>query len=248
MKTILAAALALILGLFLGGMPLRSELRKTKAELSAAKLEAEAAREAGAGQGAGALPMLGLSSLLAAREQQISAEEQAARVPQFVVPDAGAAAAAGERSGGDAGADGRRRRGFNLKDLPEVRAAAALRAAQFRSAFLEEAHLSPGQEAEVDAVVKSLNDEVAKAADELAETFRTRGKKLGTRDMIDVGAKMLDIYRRSDDRLNGVLDANAQAAKEKTRFDLTNQLDIGGLGNLAEAMETLGVAEFGRRR
>src|SRR5687767_12906626 len=92
MKTVVAAAIALLAGLFFGGMGPRSELRQVKKELAEAKEAAARARSSAA------LPLaLGMGSLMAAQDRA-----QAAPPPRFVVPDGGVTAAqpAGQRPDG----------------------------------------------------------------------------------------------------------------------------------------------------
>src|SRR4051794_37101308 len=123
MKTVIAAAAALLAGLFLGGLGPRAELRRSKQEL--AEVQAASKRSLGS-----ALPMaLGMGGLMAARDRARS-------VPRFVLPDAGAsddsdqAVAEGERPA-------RKRRLFGdggAEAFGAVKAAADVRAAQFREA------------------------------------------------------------------------------------------------------------------
>ena len=64
MKTVVAAAIALLAGLFFGGMGPRSELRQVKKELAEAKEAAARARSSAA------LPLaLGMGSLMAAQDR-----------------------------------------------------------------------------------------------------------------------------------------------------------------------------------
>ncbi|HEY0707482.1 MAG TPA: hypothetical protein VGG33_11830, partial [Polyangia bacterium] len=159
-KVIVAAAIALLLGIFIGGLGPRAELARAQE----ARAEAEArARQAG---GAGLPLALGLGSLAAARAQaDRAASDERTRVPRFVpsdpnrddvAPDAGAnpreiAIARGANPVDvDAGA-ATRRNAFRA-----AQAAADLRAAQFRAAFLEEARLPPAGVAAVDASVKTM--------------------------------------------------------------------------------------------
>ncbi len=245
MKTILLAALALIVGLFLGSLPLRSELRQAKKDLNTAREEAAAA----SGGGGLSMAALGLGSLGVARQRR--GADGAHAVPNFVVPDAGAAGTGDNGpttgDGQDAGAEGRRRRGFSAEGMQAAKAAADLRAAQFRAAFFEEARLPPEKQALVEATIKTMNDELAQGADQMAEAMRARGQKIGPRDMADLGVKLLEVYRRGDDQLKGALDPATTAAKDKTNFDLMNQIDVGSFAKLAETMEMLGVSDATRR-
>src|SRR5689334_9256579 len=119
MKTVVAAAIALLAGLFFGGMGPRAELRQVKKELAEAKESAARARSSAT------LPLaLGMGSLMAARDRAQS-------VPRFLVPDGGPAAEpARERPDG-----GRSRQLFGdggAQAFAAMKTAADLRAAQFR--------------------------------------------------------------------------------------------------------------------
>src|SRR5436190_672942 len=115
MKIVIPVALALLFGLFLGGLGPRAELARAKKELADAK-------EAAAREGSGAsLPLaLGVGGLVAAAERARDQGETARRPPRFVVPSGdGNPATTGEggepQAGGgtpDAGGPdaGRRRR------------------------------------------------------------------------------------------------------------------------------------------
>jgi hypothetical protein len=231
MKTVVAAAIALLAGLFFGGMGPRAELRQVKKELADAKEAANRARSSAN------LPLaLGMGSLMAARDRAQS-------VPRFVVPDAGAGAADPPRERSDGG---RARHLFGdggAQAFAAMKSAADLRAAQFRTAFVEEAGLSPEKEQTFQGVIDKMNQDFAKAADEIAETLKAKGEKVKPRDMADIGAKLLDIYRKADDAFTGGLDDDGRRAQNRTQFDVLTQVDIGGFKRLAETMETLGVSQ-----
>jgi hypothetical protein len=234
MKFVVVGAAALLLGLFFGGLGPRSELREVKKELAEAK---QAAARGGVG---GVLPFaLGMGSLAAARERAQS-------VPRFVVPDGGAAAESEER-----GSRRERRRSMfadgGADTFAAAKSAADLRAAQFRAAFFEEARLSPERQTAFEQTVDQMNKDFAKEADEIAEMLRKKGQKIRPRDMADIGARLLDVYRRGDDAFAAGLDDNARAARDRTEFDILTQVDVGAFRRLAETMESLGVSELGRR-
>jgi hypothetical protein len=233
MKVVIAAAIALLAGLFFGGMGPRAELRQVKQELAEAREAAQRARSSAA------LPLaLGMGSLMAARDRAQS-------VPRFVVPDAGAATA--ERDDDPRPDGGRRARRLfgdgGAEAFAAMKAAADLRAAQFRTAFLDEAGFSPEKEQSFGETIDKMNQEFAKAADEIAETLKAKGQKVRPRDMADIGAKLLEIYRQADDKLTAGMDNQARIALARTQFDVLTQVDIGSFRRLAETMEALGVSQ-----
>jgi hypothetical protein len=235
MKTVLVAALALLAGLFLGGLRPRAELRAAQKELAEAK---EAAARGGS---TASLPLaLGLGSLVAARDRARS-------VPRFLVPDGGAAA---PPHGNDSGSGQRRRRslfGDGGDGFAAAKAAADIRGAQFRAAFAEEARLTPERQNALDRTIAGMNEEFAKAADEIAEKLRTRpeGGKVRPREMADIGARMLEIYRKADDGFAASLDEQGRAARERTEFDILTQVDLGAFRKLGETLEAVGVTRVG---
>lgn len=233
-KTIVIAAAALLLGLFVGGLAPRAELVRVKADLAAA----EARQKRGAG--AAALPLaLGLGSLAAARERATAAGPPDSagaagvkRVPRFVPPDPTSGGPAEKHHGP-----------FHDPDsFAAAKTAADLRAAQYREAFLEAARLTPEARTAFEATVQAMNDELGKAAEEIAADLERRSRrqqKLQPRDFADVGARVLDIYRRADDRFKAGLDETARAAATKTDFDLLTQIDIGSFQRLGETVQNM---------
>jgi hypothetical protein len=234
MKLVVVGALALLVGLFFGGIGPRADLRQAQKELAEAKEAAARARSSSA------LPLaLGMGSLMAARDRAQS-------VPRFTTPDAGASSAA-EPAASAAPAEERKRRSLfgdaGAQAFAAMKSAADLRAAQFREAFIEQAGLGPEKEQALQQTIDQMNKDFAKAADEVVETLQARGEKIRPRDMADIGAKLLDIYRRADDAFTAGLDENARAAQARTQFDVLTQVDLGSFRRLAETMETLGVSQ-----
>src|SRR2546421_12287 len=166
MKTVLAAAIALLAGLFLGGIGPRAELRQAKKEL------AEAKESAARGGSAAALPLaLGLGSLSAARDRARS-------VPRFRALDGGASPETAASGEGESETRGKHRRSLfgdgGADGFAAAKAAVDVRAAQFRAAFADEARLSPEGQATVDRTIDGMNKEFAKAADEIVQQLRNR--------------------------------------------------------------------------
>jgi hypothetical protein len=232
MRTVVAAAVALLLGLFVGGIGPRAELRQAQKDLAEAKENAARSRSSAA------LPLaLGMGSLMAARDRAQEAP------PNFVTPEAPKADEHAEKPDGGA----RRRRSLlgdgGAQVFAAMKTAADVRAAQFRTSFVEEAGLTPEKEQSFQKIVDQMNQDFAKAADEIAENLRQKGEKVRPRDMADVGAKLLDIYRHADDAFSGSLDDDGRRAQARTQFDVLTQVDIGSFRKLAETMEAVGVSQ-----
>jgi hypothetical protein len=229
MKTVLCAALALLAGLFVGGIGPRAELRRAQKDLVTA-------RESARSGAAAALPLaLGLGSLAAAREQA------RVPVPRFVDhPDGGAGEEHHRKhrvfGNGDAGAE----------SFAVAKSAMDLRAAQYRMAFVEQAEFTPEKEQALDKVLADMNREFARAASEIAQDLQSRaagGQKLRPREMADIGARFLDIYRKADDTFSAGLDEAGKAARDRTQFDLMTQVDLDSFRNLGETLEKVGVSD-----
>lgn len=232
MKTLVVAACALLLGLFLGGLRPRAELRRLEREL------AEAREAAARADGPDVLP-LALGALSAAAGER---PRGALPPPRFVPAPPEPAAAAPEPRPGDRPDGGPRRRFFGaLRDessFQAAKAAADVRAAQFRAAFFEQARLAPDKQAAVDETIKAMNEELGQAASSLAESLRGRAR-VSPRDMADATAKFLEVYRRADDRLKAGLDQTALEALDRARFDLTTQIDLAAFRELIPVAEAL---------
>lgn len=232
MKTVVIAAVALLVGLFVGGIGPRAEARRLEKDLAEAKENAARARSSSA------LPLaLGMGSLMAARDR-------AQGVPRFVAPAGDQEAPPAASPTADAG---RARRSLfgdgGAATFAAMKSAADVRAAQFRAAFIDEAALTPDKEQGVQRIIDQMNKEFAQVADEIAQTLGTKAQKVRPRDMADIGAKLLEIYRRADDSFTATLDEPARAAQARTQFDVLTQVDIGSFRRLAETMEKLGVAQ-----
>ncbi len=252
-RTIVVAAVALLLGVFVGGIGPRRELSATKKDLDVAK--AEAAR----GGSAAALPFaLGMGSLMAAHERTRAQESTASREQRVkaikndapALPDAAVVTARDGNHDAGVGADAAQRR-FGFGDdqaMAAAKAAADVRAAQYRAAFFDEAHLTPQKMAAFDETFRKMNDELSKAADELAQSLATHTGKISPRDVADVGARVLEIYRGTDDRFKAALDEDARAALVKTDFDILTQVDIGAFRRLGDTMQSRGMSESLRNR
>jgi hypothetical protein len=243
MKTVLVGALCLLLGLAVGGLGPRAELQRTRKEL------AEAREAAASASGAGLLPALGLGGLAAARDRA----QSRAPVPRFNPPEKtpeapDPAVPRDPQRPPDQPRERRRMRLFGKdgEGFAAAKAAADLRAAQFRSAFIAEARLSPEKQNALDGTLSTMNTEFAKAASEIADDIARKGKAIRPRDMADVGVKLLDIYRRADDAMKAGLDDAGRAALEKTNFDPLTQVDMDAFRKLAETIEGSEVAAPGQ--
>lgn len=244
MRTIALSAFFLLLGLFLGGLAPRAELRAARKEIAEAREAAERARRSSA------TPLaLGVRSLLEAgrrtpppgpeRGAGGAGAASGAAAPRTADDEAGGWEEDDDDDGQD-GAGGRRRRAFPFEDdkaLDAAKAAADVRAAQFRAAFLEQARLGHDGEARVGRVIDEMNAELKRAADAFAPKLDAAGKDMRLRAYVDLSVEMLGAYQRADERLAGLLDPTAIAARDKTRFDLLTQIDLDAFRALARVAQ-----------
>ncbi len=235
MKTVLGATIALLLGVFLGGIGPRGDVRRLEAELAAAKKQAEQAR-ATATPGASMLPSA-LRALAAAAAEQ--GREPRAAPPRFLPPEPSASAPQS-----DAGAERRRRGGLRPESIAAAKAGAEMMGAMQKAQFFDQARLTPDKQAAFERLVKEMNEGIAKEMDGVAALVLKQGRPGPTfRAMADVGARLLDVYRRADDQLKASLDDAGRAALEKTRFDMVSQVDLGILDKLVEVAKQRGEAQ-----
>jgi hypothetical protein len=143
----------------------------------------------------------------------------------------------------DAGVPARRGRGLfaNEEAFTRAKAAAELRATQFRAAFAEEADLPPEKEQALEALVAKLNGELAAEAEKVAAGLAGKPGELAPRDLVDVGVRLLGVYQRLDDEWKGTLDPRGRAALEKTGFDLLTQIDLDAVRAVGARIEQAGV-------
>jgi hypothetical protein len=241
-KTIVVAALTLLLGIFIGGIGPRAELARARTELAAAQAKAKRGSDA-------ALPLaLGLGSLAAARraaEARADAEQEGQgavrRVPRFNPPETPAPDP--EEAAGAARPDAGHKNPLHDKEaFAAAKTAQDLRAAQFRAAFVEKAQLSSAGVAALDASIKQMNDELAQVAVEVESRWtrmlETR-EKPRPRDFADVGARVLEAYRKADDRFTSALDDRAKGAIGASEFDLLTQIDLGSFERLTGIISRL---------
>jgi len=235
MKTVMIPTIALLVGLFLGGLGPRADVRRLAAELVEAKREAEAARACG-GERQSLFPVAALGALAAAAGQRTQAPVPP---PRFVKPTGGGA----EVSVPDAGAERRRRGRLPAESLAAAKVSVEMVGAMQRAQFFDQARLSVDKQAVFDELVKKMNAEIAKATEDLVRMTQAQGSGRPTfRPVADAATRVLEVYRRADDELKAGLDDVGRAALDKTRFDIISQIDLGAFEKVAQAAQRQGEA------
>lgn len=220
MRALIAAALALLVGVVLGGFGPREELHE--AERRIAELEAQDCSPALAG---------GLASLLAAGAARSAAAPPAdtgdrpdapprsKREAESARPSAPPDAARPLDRPTPPGARGGDR-------LDSARAAMDLRRAQARAALIEEAAPDDAQLDALDAAVDEMNDELFVLADEAMARLES-GETPERRDVMVFAADALDILITADERLASALDPEQRAAVDEAALDPFSYVDPG---------------------
>ncbi|HEX2570422.1 MAG TPA: hypothetical protein VH877_12765 [Polyangia bacterium] len=238
MKWVLVGAAALAVGFVLGGYAPRTELEKTRQELAEARARLERGereRSAWTAGLRGLLAQRAAAPTVAAAPARVQAVQAQGSAAQREVPPEDDEEGPGD--GGTSGDGGGERGRFDPKDpkaFETMRSAAELRAGQYRAAFVEAAHLDARKQQALDEIVRGMNAEVARESERLAATLAQGAGKLRTREMIDVGQALAQIYQRADDRLGQLLDPTEQAAARSTDFDLLTQVDLESVHRLFE--------------
>ncbi len=226
MRSVLIGVVALIFGLFLGGLPARRELEKSKAELVRVRSERE--------RGDAILPLfLGVEGLAKAQREAESGTSAAPErgLPNFLPPP-------GDGPHGSGGTDSRGTpdAGASPETFETVRTVQGFRAAFARAAFVEKANLGPDTQKHLDETVAHMNAELARAADRAVQLLSKSEGNLKPRQMADLGIDILQAYRKADEDLRAGLDPATQAAMDASTFDLISQVDLGAFTKLQETL------------
>ena len=94
----------------------------------------------------------------------------------------------------------------------------ALRSAQARQALGEQADLTDEQWAEFDAAVNDMNAELMDISQQFVDTIASGGEPT-RRDAMIFGADVLDVFLEADDRIYDMMDADQRSATEAEAMD-----------------------------
>ncbi len=216
MKIFASAALALLLGLFIGGYSPRSDVRRLEAELAKAKEETASAKASSVGAGAAMFPAA-LGALAAA-----AGPRTAVPPPRFVNSDP-------PGKNGDGPDAGTRSRRDPIASLQAAKVGMDIKAAFQKAQFFDQARLSPEKQAAFEDSVKKMNDALSRSLDQIAGLINNKDtkEKPTFRTLLDSTSPFFDAYRKLDDDFKAGLDDGGRAALDKTKFELISQLDLG---------------------
>lgn len=220
MRYWVVAAVALVVGLVIGGIAPRAELRRVQAELE------EARSKQGRGVGSDLARMFGRGGLRAAargEEAPIVVDPGTAAPPARDDDAADAPPPPGERRRARLEA---RREGEDgePQDLGAVREALELRRTQARAALVEDAGADDAQLAEIDAAVAAMNKDLLALGNEFVERYGD-GSEPTRHDAMSFAADALDVMLEADEAISGALDPEQLEAVEDEAVDPFSYID-----------------------
>jgi len=215
MKEILVAAVALLLGLVLGGIGPRSQIKVFEDKLDVRVREAQNCQSGvgrdlaafmGSGVGGSAAPAAtesppGPAVAGAAADEvrpapQAEAEAETDRADGLVVETA---------PSGDEGSEDEQGEEGREEKIAAARTALELRRTQARAALLEHTDADDEQLQTFDSAVESMNSVLLGMSDELSEMLEA-GTEPGRRDAMEFAADALDTLLAAEDAMRGSFD------------------------------------------
>ncbi len=219
MKQVAIAAVALILGIVIGGLGPRQELRALERKVSDLTLSEEQCRSTlGADlaafmrNGAGSRPARVGSGTnpLGDRDPDVLAEEnpEAAELAEAIADEQEAMNAEVADSLEDIPAE----------ELEIARTALELRRAQARAALIEDARPDDTQMETIDDAVREMNDSLVGLADELV-TMLDNGQEPTRREAMEFAADALDTMLIAEEQMRAALDPDQLGALDDAALD-----------------------------
>ncbi len=241
MKHIAVAAIALVLGLILGGLGPRSDMRKLEkkyAEMDDGPCKSTLGADlatlmgGGFGQEPDARPTRNdrrpATNALGDRDPDVIAAEN---------PEAAELVAEMENEDG-AGELTEDLEGLDEKQLQLARTALELRRAQARAALVEDAEPDETQLESIDIAVNEMNESLNDLAEELT-TMIADGEEPTRRDAMEFAAEALDTMLLAEDAMRGALDPDQLDVLDDGSLDPFSYVDP----SLVDALEKLGQTE-----
>lgn len=219
MKNLVIAALALLVGVVVGGFGPRWQIQKLDRQI----LELESRPCDGSGLGSGLAAVLGASRPPPVQPPEPEppapdlAPEPAADTDTAPQPDPPPVAVIEPAPPGFQG-------GLPEGGMDAAREALELRRTQARAALIEDAGADEDQIAEIDAAFGKMNDELLVLAEDLADTMQ-QGQEPTRRETMEFAADALSIMLDAEDKVNGALDAEQREGLSEASVDPTSYLD-----------------------
>lgn len=219
MKHVVVAAIALVVGLVLGGLLPRAEVRALEQEV--ASLEDRPCTSPGVGRDLAGL-FRGQPPLVEELPPRPEAEPSKEAQGGFHVEVGGSGEPADPGLGGDVPMSPEDRE----EALAAVQEAMELRRVQARAALIEDADPSDEQLASFDAAMATMNEELTGLAEGFVAQYQD-GREPTRRDMMAFAADTLDVMITAEDQITSVLDADQLAAADPEAYDPFSHVDPG---------------------
>jgi len=214
-KHAITASFAMVLGLVLGGLPARSEIRSVRAELATLRK-----RDCGVGRGLAGLFSGGPMVERARRPP----EEPAARPRTGAPPPSTARPAPGSAEP----------RAEPPRENEFAREALELRRTQARAALLEEADPSAEQLRTFDAAVEEMNGELRDLARIFVDDIAKRDTEPTRHELMVFAADTLDVVLSAGDKMSAALSEEQRRGVTEESIDPLSYVDPALADMLAE--------------
>lgn len=221
MKQIIMVAVALFVGVILGGIGPRSDLRLLQTQIT--ELESrECKPEVKAGDiGALFSQRMSRAKDKSDRDRKEHKEEKLGTAAPTAAPDSAEAKAetpvprpAGMRDALAADA----------AQLAQAKATLDLRRTQSRQAFIESAKLEEAQVKDFDEAMVKMNDGLREVAEQLADVLEA-GEEPSRHEMMVFAAEALDVFIETDSQLNDLLTDDQYNSVKEDALDPVNYID-----------------------
>lgn len=218
MRTIIAAAIGIVVGVIIGGFP--SAMRLSNSEAKVAELQdRDCAGSPFAGAVAGLLergadrPTAPVDDIDTDLNGDLPADPAAPADGNGVHVQFGDAPPNGEKSALE-----------GLDSVDAVRTALDVRRTQARAALIEDADPSEEQLAAIDEAMSTMSGELGALTEELTAQLNEGGEP-SRRDSMVFAAEALDVLINAEDRMAGILTEEQRAAADPESLDPLSWLD-----------------------
>lgn len=220
MRELIIGALALVLGVVLGGLLPRAEVRRLKGEI--AELHD---RECRTGVGSDLAGLLLRPPIRAGDDEPFEEPEPFADPADPTDPAHPGAA--------DDGGPPPIPEGEGLGELETAKTALRLRATQARASLFEDAAPDESQAEAFDAAVEDMNAELHDLAEDMVDRFREGGEPTRREAMV-FAADVLDVVISAEDRMAESLDPEQREVVDEAALDPFSYIDPSLLDLLSE--------------
>lgn len=212
-KHLIAAVLMLAIGLVVGGLGPRAEVRSLRKQL--AELEERPCERATGSQ---------IASVFGGRPWQPRPDRPAFQDEPEAPDEARQPATEGGQVKIELGDDAAGSAGDDLENIEMLKDALALRRSQAMAALREQARATDEQMDTVDSIVDDMNADLKALAEEFVETVKD-GQEPSRRDLMTFAADTLDVLIETEDALYGALPPEQREQLTDEVLDPTSYVD-----------------------